>query len=72
MKGMVVGMEVLCPRQIHQIEGLGKRIDGIYRFTQVKHTMQPGSIYNCTFVAHKVLSQEISQNAVQRLDYYVL
>jgi hypothetical protein len=46
---------------VHQIEGLGKRIDGLYRFTQVRHDMSPGKIYDCKFVAYKVLSQDIAR-----------
>lgn len=61
MKARVVGTETLRPRQIHQIEGLGKRLDGFYRFTQTKHIMSPGSIYNTQLVAHKALSQEIAR-----------
>lgn len=61
LKGKVVGIETLRPRQIHQFEGMSARLDGFYRFTQVKHTMAPGQIYNCDFVAYKVLSQEITR-----------
>ncbi len=61
LRGRVVGLETLRPRQIHQIAGLGTRLDGFYRFTQVKHEMIPGSPYTCPFIATKVLSQELSR-----------
>jgi hypothetical protein len=61
LKGGVVGIESLRPRQVHQFEGMGQRLDGIYRLTQVKHVMQPGALYECEFVAHKVLSQDVAR-----------
>lgn len=61
LSGRVVGIETLRPRQVHQIEGLGKRIDGLYRFTQVRHEMSPGKVYSCKFVANKILSEDISR-----------
>lgn len=61
LRGRVVGVETLKPRQIHQFEGMGKRLDGFYRLTQVRHEMAPGSIYECDFVAHKVLSQDVAR-----------
>jgi phage protein D len=63
LQGRVVGVPDLRARQIHEIAGLGRRIDGLYRFTNVKHKMVPGSIYSCEFSAHKVLSQEIARRA---------
>jgi len=63
MTGRVVGVPELRSRQIHEIRGLGKRIDGLYRLTNVKHRMVPGSAYVCEFSAHKVLSQEIARRA---------
>lgn len=60
LRGKVVGVETLRPRQIHEIGGLSTRIDGFYRFTQVRHIMQPGPIYTCEFIAHKVLSQDLT------------
>ena len=61
LSGRVVGIETLRPRQIHQFAGLGTRLDGFYRFTQVKHVQAPGQIYAVDFVANKVLSQEITR-----------
>lgn len=61
LRGKVVGVETLRPRQIHQLAGLGSRLSGFYRFTQVKHNMNPGEIYTCDFLAHKVLSQDIAR-----------
>lgn len=63
LQGRVVGVPSLRSRQIHEIQGLGKRIDGLYRFTNVKHRMVPGSNYSCEFTAHKILSQEIARRA---------
>lgn len=61
VKGKVVGVETLRPRQVHEFAGLCTRLNGLYRFTQVKHVMQADSIYHCEFTAHKVLSQEVSR-----------
>ena len=58
---MVTGIETLKPRQIHELSGMGKRLDGIYRFTKIKHDLNPGSIYSAEFVAHKVLSEKIAR-----------
>jgi hypothetical protein len=60
LKGRVVGVETLRPRQFHIFGGMSKRADGIYRLTQVKKVMTPGSIFNCEFLAHKVISQQIT------------
>jgi len=59
LKGRVVGIETLRPRQFHIFQGMSKRIDGIYRLTQVKKTMIPGSPFVCEFLAHKVLTQRV-------------
>jgi phage protein D len=64
MQGRVVGVQSLRCRQIHELAGLGARLDGFYRFTNVKHVMEPGRVYVCEFVAHKVLSEEIAQRKV--------
>jgi len=61
LKGKVVGMESLRPRQVHEFLGMNTRLDGVYRLTQVKHVMQPGSPYVVEFIAHKVLSEDISR-----------
>lgn len=61
LRAQVVGVETLAPRQIHQVVGLSKRLDGLYRLTQVKHTMSPGSIYRCDILGHKVLSQTLTR-----------
>lgn len=62
MQGSVIGIPTLRARQVHQIEGLGARLDGFYRFTNTKHKMEPGGqIYTVDFVAHKILSEEITR-----------
>jgi len=61
MTGKVVGIETLRPRQVHQLAGLGARLDGFYRFTKTRHVMQPGNLYQVEFMAHKILSQEIAR-----------
>lgn len=61
MQGKVVGLPTLRPRQIHELAGLGGRLDGFYRFTNVRHIMEPGGIYHCEFTAHKILSDAISR-----------
>lgn len=63
IQGRLVGIPSLRSRQIHELRGMGRRIDGLYRFTNVKHNMVPGSLYSCEFAAHKVLSQEIARRA---------
>lgn len=65
VQGKVVGIPSLRSRQIHQLAGLGARLDGFYRFTNVRHMQQPGSIYACEFTAHKVLSEEVAQRPVR-------
>ena len=64
LSGTVVGVPSLRSRQIHEIEGLGARLDGLYRFVNVKHCMTPGQLYHCEFTAHKVLSTEIARRAL--------
>jgi len=61
LKGKVIGETSLRPRQVHEFVGMSTRLDGFYRLTQVKHVMNPGSPYVVEFIAHKVLSQEISR-----------
>jgi phage protein D len=61
VRGKVIGVETLAPRQIHQLVGMSTRLDGFYRLTQVKHDIQPGQAYICEFLAHKVLSQEVTR-----------
>lgn len=61
LKGKVVGVESLRPRQIHELTGMCTRLNGLYRFTQVKHVMEVGEIYNCEFTAYKVLAQEVAR-----------
>lgn len=61
LQGEVIGIETLRPRQVHQIAGLSRRIDGIYRFTNVKHLMRPGQPYICEFTAYKVLGTDIAR-----------
>jgi len=61
--GSVVGVTSLRARQIHGLVGMGKRLDGFYRFTNVKHKMAPGEIYTVEFTAHKILSQAVSRSS---------
>lgn len=61
LKGKVVGVESLRPRQVHEFLGMSARLDGLYRLTQVKHVMYSGQPYTAEFVAHKVLSEEITR-----------
>lgn len=63
LTGTVIGVPSLRSRQIHEIEGLGARLNGLYRFTNVKHRMAPGQLYVCEFTAHKVLTTEIARRA---------
>lgn len=61
LKGKVVGVEDLAPRQIHEFVGMSTRLDGFYRLTQVKHSEEPGQIYSCSFLAHKMLTQPLAR-----------
>lgn len=61
MQGRVVGIEDLRPLQVHQIAGLSTRIDGLYRFTNVRHIQAPGQIYSCEFTAHRVLKTDVAR-----------
>jgi hypothetical protein len=61
LRGKVVGVEDLAPRQIHEFVGMSTRLDGFYRFTQVKHSEEPGQIYSCSFLAHKILTQPLTR-----------
>jgi phage protein D len=61
MQGKVIGIPTLRARQVHQIDGLGARLDGFYRFTNTKHVMKGSGLYVVEFVAHKVLSEEITR-----------
>lgn len=63
ISGKVVGVPDLRARQFHELRGLGKRLDGLYRFTNVRHNQQPGTPYTCDFVAHKVLGTLVSRTA---------
>lgn len=63
IQGRVVGLPKLRSRQTHELAGLGKRLDGLYRFTNVKHKMHPGSIYVCEFTAHKIVSNMVVRRA---------
>lgn len=65
MQGKVIGIPDLRSRQIHELSGLGARLDGFYRFTNVRHVMMPDGIYHAEFTANKVLSEEISKRARQ-------
>ena len=61
IKGVVVGVPSLRPRQVHELAGMSARLDGLYRFTSVTHRIETGSIYKCEFVAHKILTESISR-----------
>jgi phage protein D len=61
MTGTVIGIPTLRSRQIHEIAGLGARLDGVYRFTNVKHKMIAGEPYVVDFIAHKILSEDITR-----------
>jgi hypothetical protein len=61
LRGKVVGVESLSPRQVHECVGMSTRLDGFYRFTQVKHVQGPGEIYSCDILANKVLSQPLTR-----------
>lgn len=61
MNGKAVGVETLRPRQIHQFAGLTTRLDGFYRLTQTRHTLEPGRIYSCEFLSNKVLSEQLAR-----------
>lgn len=64
LQGVVIGIEDLRPLQVHQIAGLSTRIDGLYKFTNVKHDMTVGRPYRCEFTAHRVLSSDVSRRKV--------
>jgi len=66
MQGKVIGLSKLRSRQIHSLRGLGARLDGLYRFTNVKHMQSPGGMYICEFTANKVLSEAIARRAGKR------
>lgn len=59
VEGRLVGLPMLRPRQICLVTGFSKRLDGYYRFTNVTHPMMPDSEYECSFKAHKILSQDV-------------
>jgi phage protein D len=61
LTGKVVGMEDLRPRQVHEFIGMSTRLDGFYRLTQVKHNMTAGQPFTVDFIAHKILSEEITR-----------
>jgi hypothetical protein len=63
LSGRVIGLNSIHPRQIHRIAGLGKRIDGLYRFTKVVHDQSPGKIYECEFVGYKLPDQAVPRRA---------
>lgn len=66
MQGRIVGYPLIRSRQIHELVGLGSRLDGFYRFTNVKHRMKPDSgIYHIDFTAHKILSEDITRRPRQ-------
>jgi len=66
LEGMVVGLPSLRSRQVHQIKGLGARLDGFYKFTNVKHHMKPDAIYHCEFAGYKLLSEGITTRTNRR------
>jgi len=52
--GKTIGLEILRPRQVHEIVTGDSRFDGNYYFTQVSHTYPARDIYETSFVAYKV------------------
>lgn len=57
-QGKTIGHETLMARQVHNIAGVGKSDSGQYYFSKVKHTMDSGSGYYCTFHARKVTPKQ--------------
>lgn len=53
-RGKTIGIEILRPRQVHEIVTGDKRFDGNYYFTQVTHDYQARGAYETSFVAYKV------------------
>lgn len=58
MQGTVVGIPKVRCRQVHELRGLGARLDGFYRFTNVKHCLRAGSPYLVEFTAYKILTTD--------------
>lgn len=54
VRGAVVGLPTLKPRQFHRLSGMSARTDGTYRFAHTRQIMSLGSLWRCEFVAHKV------------------
>ena len=55
--GSTIGIEILQPRQVHQIVTGDKRFDGEYYFTQVSHKYPARDMYENSFVAYRVPAQ---------------
>jgi hypothetical protein len=55
VRGQTIGIETLRARQVHQLRGLGVRLDGDYFFTSVRHKLSEDS-YSCEFTANKVIT----------------
>jgi phage protein D len=51
--GLVVGVETLRARQMHNLSGLTAQLDGRYYFSKVRHVMSDSEGYSCTFHARK-------------------
>ncbi len=63
LSGELVGVPLLRARDIHEFRGFSQRIDGVYRFVNVKHDMKPGSLYTTGFTAHKVLVDDVPRRS---------
>lgn len=55
VRGQTIGIETLRARQVHQLRGLGARLDGDYFFTSVRHKLGEDA-YTCEFTANKVIT----------------
>jgi phage protein D len=55
LKGEMIGVEDMKARQVHEITGLGTRLNGYYRFTSVRHKLGGSQQYRIEFQANKIL-----------------
>jgi len=63
LRGTVVGLPGLRPRQFHKFIGLGARVDGLYRLTSTRQVMKAGSLWSCEVVGHKVPDDTVVRGA---------
>jgi len=63
-RGKIIGVENVRPRQIHKLGGVDI-YSGEYYFTQVKHHFVGESVYNCDFVAYRIMPQSL-QDLIRR------